>query len=218
MEDYAAQRTAMINSQIRTDHVTDKALLDALAKTPREAFAPENRQAFVYADCETQIDEGRALMRPCSFARLVEALDIKPTDLVLDIACGLGYSTAIFSHLAEMVIALEDDATRVERASHILANLGLDNNAVIEGKLENSLPEHGPFDAIFVNGAVERVPEAWLELLSQEHGRLAVIVHQKTYGEARLYIRSGHHTSYRTLFETRSQMLPGFEKKPGFVF
>lgn len=215
--DANAARVAMINGQVRTNDVADKAVQDALSAVPREVFAPRGKRSLAYADLDLPVGEGRWLLRPRDFAKLLAALDVKPTDLVLDVACARGYSTAVLAKLAETVIGLEDDFSRVERASESLTEMGVDNAAVIQGELAAGAPDQGPFDVIFVNGAVQTAPEAWSAQLN-DGGRLGVIVREGGVGRACLYQRSGDVVGRRVLFESGAPLLPGFEKPASFAF
>ncbi len=217
MIDADAARTAMIKGQVRTNDVTDKRLQDALAAVPRERFAPKSKRSLAYAELELMVADGRWLPRPRDFAKLVEALAVKPGDVVLDVACGRGYSTAVLSHIAETVIGLEDERALVERAGQLLVELGVDNAVVVFGALAQGQADQGPFDVIFVNGAVEEVPDAWLGQLA-DGGRLGVVTREGPVGKARIFTRAGDTVSDRHVFDSTASLLPGFERPPAFQF
>lgn len=212
-----AARTAMIKGQVRTNDVTDKRLQDALAAVPRERFAPKSKRSLAYAEMELTVAEGRWLPRPRDFAKLVEALAVKPGDVVLDVACGRGYSTAVLAQLAETVIGLEDDRALVERAGALLVDLGIDNAVIVFGALAEGVADQGPFDVIFVNGAVEEAPDAWLAQLA-DGGRLGVVTREGPVGKARVFTRAGDTVSDRHVFDSSASLLPGFAKPAAFEF
>ena len=120
MTDFSAARDAMVESQIRTSDVTDLDILAAFRKTSREAFVPTARKALSYADCHVETDEGRIMLSPRDLSKMIQAADIEPQDVVLDLACGRGYSTAILAQLADTVVALETDEAAVARATRIV--------------------------------------------------------------------------------------------------
>ncbi len=217
MMDAKAARLAMVNGQVRTNDVTDTALQDALAAVPREVYVPKSRWAIAYADVDVPLQEGRWMLRPRDFAKLVAALDVRDSDVVLDVACGRGYSTAVLARLAETVIGLEDDADAVARASETLSQQGVDNAAVVQGALAEGAQAHGPFDVIFVNGAVEETPDAWLAQLA-EGGRLGVVVRDGPVGKARIFTRAGDVASDRVVFDAGTPTLPGFTRPTAFQF
>jgi protein-L-isoaspartate(D-aspartate) O-methyltransferase len=98
--DLQAARAAMIDSQVRTSDVTDRRLIAAMAGVSREVFAPAGKAILAYAEVSVETGPGRWMMTARDFAKLANALVIKDTDRVLDIASGAGYSSAVFSKLA----------------------------------------------------------------------------------------------------------------------
>ncbi|MGD2132542.1 MAG: protein-L-isoaspartate O-methyltransferase [Maricaulaceae bacterium] len=216
MIDYAVARKAMIDGQVRINDVTDGALLDAMSATPRELFAPKAKRTLAYGDLDLAVGEGRWLMRPRDFAKLVEALEIEPTDVVLDIACARGYSSAVLSRLAETVVGLETDQATIIKANEALSAADAANVAVVLGDLKAGLPDQGPFDVIFVNGAVSKPPQTWLDQLS-DGGRLGVVVAGEAIGRATVFTRAGGAVGSRVVFDCATPLLPGFERPAAFT-
>ncbi len=217
MSDFTQARLAMVNSQVRPSDVTDVRLQDAMAAVARERFVPKAQIGRAYADAQITLPGGRAMLSPRDFAKLAQAAAIRPGDVVLDIACGLGYSTAVLARLAETVVGLESDAALAAKAIDRLAAAGADNAVIVEGPLEQGMPGQGPFNVIFVNGAVAETPQAWLDQLA-EGGRLVVFVRSGEVGRATVFTRSARTTGERAVFDAAPPFLPGFEPKPGFVF
>lgn len=213
----AVTRETMIDSQVRPNDVTDRRIHAALQNTPREVFLPKSRHSLAYAEYEHETSEGRFMWRARDFAKLVEEAKIQPEDEVLDIASGSGYSAAILSHLAAAVVGVESDEALAEAASARLDKLNIDNADVVVGEIAAGLPSQGPFDVVFVNGAVEVVPDAWKDQL-KDGGRLAVIVRDGKSSHACIYTRSGEVFASRNVFDAAPPMLPGFESKKEFVF
>ena len=216
MFEYDIARDQMVESQIRTSDVTDLGVLKAFRSVPREAFVPKSKKALAYADSHVELADGRFMLRPRDFAKLVQAADIAPSDVVLDIACGRGYSTAIIAALAETVIGLEVTDEQVERASEILVAQDVMNAAVIKGDLKSGAAEHGPFDVIFVNGAITDIPETWTRQLN-EGGRLVTVVDQGAVGHACVFTKAGDTLGERLEFDAQVPLLPQFEKQAEFA-
>ncbi len=217
MFDYAQSRHHMVESQIRTNDVTNLPLLKAFRTVPREKFIPKTQMALSYSDAHIPIGDNRWVMRPRDLAKLIQAAEINPTDVVLDIACGRGYSTAILAHLAETVVGLEDSEDRVQLATKTLEATNIDNAAIVKGDLKAGASEHGPYNAIFINGSVTEASKPWLDQLAN-HGRLVCVVQKGRVGHGIVFTRSGDAIGRRIVFDSSIPNLAGFEAKSEFVF
>tara|TARA_R110002110_G_scaffold59726_3_gene168704 strand:+ start:1955 stop:2617 length:663 start_codon:yes stop_codon:yes gene_type:complete len=220
MTDFAAARLNMVESQVRINSVTDGRVIDAISAVPRERFVPISRQGLAYMDEDIRISDTpspRFLMEPRVFARLVQLAAVGPDDLVLDIGCGSGYSTAVLSRLAGTVVALECDEDLAARAGATLSDLGVDNAVIVAGPLTEGYVKQAPYDVIFVNGMIASVPDI-LQRQLRDDGRLVAVEGNGVSGRARIYMRSGDTFSGRDAFDANIQFLPGFEPTASFVF
>lgn len=203
----------MIDSQVRVNDVTDRRLISAMASVAREAFVPAGRRAVAYAELPIETVAGRWLMPARDFSKLVNALQIREGERILDIAPGTGYSSAVLARLGSVVALEEGDAAKA--LGEGLTAAGVTGVDIVSGSLKVGAPGKGPFDAIFVNGAVEVVPQAWLDQLA-EGGRLAVAVAEGGVRRARIYTRAGGKSAWLTPFDSAPPALPGFEKAAEF--
>jgi protein-L-isoaspartate(D-aspartate) O-methyltransferase len=215
MTDFATARSRMVDSQIRPSDVTDLRLLWALQTVDRERFVPEKARDLAYADYDMPIARGRCLLKPRVFAKLVQQADIKPSDRLLDVGCGLGYSAAVLAELAGEVTALEQEPELAAAATKALAANG--KIRVVAGPLAEGYSAGAPYDVIVVEGATELQPDALLSQLS-DGGRLVSILGGGPAGKAMLYKRSGEDLGERPLFDAGVRVLPGFAKPPAFAF
>lgn len=217
--DYAIARHNMVESQIRTNRVTDQLVMQAMEAIPREMFVPKALRGIAYSDEDIDLGSGRWLMEPMVFARLLQAALIDSNDVILDVGCATGYSTAVLSRLASTVVAVESDSDLAAQATETLSQLGIDNAAVIDGGLSEGCPQQGPYDVIFLGGAVEEVPQALLDQLA-EGGRLVTVVRAPSdpFGEAMIFRRTDGYVGNRPLFDANIPPLPGFAKAPTFTF
>ncbi len=217
MSEYKRRRTMMVDTQVRPSDVTSFPIIDAMLTIPREAFVPNSLKSAAYAEEHLDVGAGRYMLDPRTFAKMLEAIDVGPSDLVLDIACGYGYSSAVIAHMAEAVVALEDDASRVSDAESSLAEVGTDNVAVVDGELSLGAPKHGPYDAIFINGAVEEVPDEVITQL-KTGGRIVAIFREGRLGTVRLGLKTDSGLNWRDVFNANAPLLDGFSAVRAFVF
>jgi protein-L-isoaspartate(D-aspartate) O-methyltransferase len=218
MADFNKARQNMVDCQLRTNKITDPAVIDAFETMPREAFIDDNHKSVAYSDENLAIGAGRCLMEPMVLARLVQELAISSNDIVLDIGCGTGYSSAILSRLSATVVALESDASLATRATKILAELAADNAVVVDGPLIEGYPKQGPYDVICIEGAVREIPKALTDQLA-DGGRLAAVIDDGVGpGRAVLMLKRGSIVSKRPIFDANIPPLPEFERSAGFVF
>ena len=218
MADFKQARQNMVDCQLRTNKITDPAVIEAFETVPREVFVEDRLKSVAYSDEDLPVAGGRCMMEPMVLARLVQELAISANDVVLDIGCGTGYSAAILSHLAATVVALESDAALAQRATAALAEIAADNAVVVDGPLVEGYPGQGPYNVICIEGAVADVPKALTDQLA-EGGRLAAVIDGGSGpGHAVLMLKTGGVLSKRVLFDANILPLPEFERPAGFVF
>ena len=217
--DPATQRKHMVDSQVRPNDVTDFALQAALADLPREVFVPADKRALAYVEQDVPIFEDRWLLKARDFSKLIDAANIQKDDLVLDVACGYGYSTAVLAKLASVVVAVEEEEAVVQSASEKLSALNIDNAVVMGKPLQEGCENQGPYDVIVVAGGVEANLEGLLKQLKSDVGRLVTIVTAGRVGTATLFTRSGDVHGVRKLFEAHpAGVIPAFRRASGFEF
>jgi len=215
--DYSALRLKMVDGQIRTTDVTSHPVLNAFLSVRREDFVAERRKAVAYIDNDVEIAPGRYLMAPSPLAKMLQLAEIRPTDHVLDLGAGTGYTAALLGHLAASVVALEADADIAATAKANIEATGLSNVTVVTGDLAAGYAAKAPYDVIIVGGAVEELPEALFAQL-KEGGKLVAVVGRGLSSGARIYVREGGTQSERFAFNASVRLLPGFAKTPEFQF
>jgi len=208
-------RFNMIEAQIRTSNVTDPRILAAIGAVAREKFVPSAAKALAYADVPVTVAQGRYLLDPRSFAKLLNLAQVTATDRVLDVGCATGYSAAVLARLAAEVVALEQDADLVRIASELLATV-VGKVEVVQGGLIEGVKRQAPFDVIFVNGAIEQVPETLLGQLA-EGGRLVAVI-KDGQSRAWLFLKQHGQVGRRPDFDADVPLLAGFKKAMGFIF
>lgn len=218
MVDYATVRMNMVESQLRTNKVTDQRVLEGFETVARERFVPEHLKSLAYIDEDLRIKDDRYMMEPMVLARLMNAAEIEPSDVVLVVGAGTGYALAILGRIAATVVGLESDKELAKEAEAALRDLAVDNAVVIQGDMTKGNAKQGPYDVILVNGAVGEVPKTLTDQLA-DGGRLLTVVREGNGpGKATLMERWGKAVGRRTLFDANTPVLPGFERQVGFVF
>ncbi|MEJ6394198.1 protein-L-isoaspartate O-methyltransferase [Gymnodinialimonas sp. 2305UL16-5] len=217
MPDFTQRRITMVDTQVRPSDVTKLTILDAMLSVPRETYVPDAARDLAYMDNPIALGGDRYLLDPRAIAKMLDAIEPTPQDLVLEIGAGGGYTTALLAYLAEAVVALESDEDLARDAETALSDHGVDNAAVIQGDLVSGSAKHGPFDAVAIFGGVEDVPAEIIDQL-KENGRIAAIFMDGPLGEARLGIKSGGQVSWRMIFNATATVLPGFANVPSFEF
>ncbi len=216
MSDFATRRRMMVDTQIRPSDVTRFPIIEAMLTVPREEFMPDTLREAAYADGNIELAPGRVLLEPRTLARMLQVLALGRDDLVLDLGCGLGYSSAVAARMAQAVVAVEEDAAMAAEAPAILSAIGADNVIVHHGPLVQGAPEHGPYDAIMIQGGVETLPDALADQL-KEGGRIACLFVEGALGTVRVGHKHRGVLSWRFGFNAGAPVLPGFEKPRVFA-
>lgn len=216
MTDFQQRRTMMVDTQVRPNDVTKYPVIAAMLDVPREDFVPDARRDVAYIGENVDLGHGRVVLEPRTLAKMVDALDVQPTDLVLDIGCGLGYSAAVLGRMAQAVVAVEQDAEMAAAATQRLASTGADNVVAVQGKLAEGHAAQAPYDAILIGGAIEELPDAIAAQLA-EGGRIIALFAEGNLGIVRRGTKLDGRIDWRFAFNAAAPLLPGFAKHRGFT-
>jgi protein-L-isoaspartate(D-aspartate) O-methyltransferase len=189
MADFAAARLNMVESQVRTNDVTDVRIQDAMRDLPRESFTPAGKAYLAYADLEVEYAPGRWLLKPRDVGKLLQALRPMPGERALAIAAP--YAAAVLERLGLSVARLDGEDLKQ--------------------------PPAGEFDLIVCEGAVGRAPQAWLGALAIG-GRLGVVERDGPVGKACVYIKADDGNGRREVFDSFPPVLKGLALEHGFAF
>ncbi len=216
--DFEAARKHMVDSQVRPNDVTDLRIQRAFETIPRELFLPAELRPLAYVDREVVYANGKSLPTARDFSKLLAALAIRPSDLVLDAGCGAGYSTAVLAALCDMVVAVEMDETLAKFAEETLYGVGAVNTAVVQGDPASGAAQQGPFDVIVIAHAIEVEPAALLSQL-KDGGRLGAFFRDGGVAKGSVWRRSGSAFAKVDMFDASARtVLHGFTRPKSFVF
>lgn len=165
-ERWANERARMVERQIATRGIADSAVLDAMRAVPRHRFVPEEYRKEAYQDYPLPIGEDQTISQPFIVAFMTEALELSPTDTVLEIGTGSGYQAAVLAEIAAHVYTIEIVEPLAVRAESTLAALGYTNVSVKAGDGYRGWPEHAPFNAIMVTAAPDHIPQPLVDQLA----------------------------------------------------
>lgn len=217
MTDQSSRRTTMVDTQVRPSDVTKFPIIEALLAVRKETYVPAAFQDAAYAETAVSLGDNRSILEPRAFAKLLDAVNVQPDELVLDIGAGLGYSSAVLGQLAQTVCAVEVDEAMAQEAETNLAQEGVVNVFVSQGDLSEGAKQHAPYDVIIIEGGVDNLPVALTEQLA-EGGRIAGIFSEAGVGRVKVGTKIDDHVTWRNAFEAEAPILPGFETVDTFTF
>ncbi len=215
--DYKAARHHMVVSQLRTNHIKDEATLEAFTKIEREDFLPTHLKDMAYIDEDLPISEGRVLMEPLIAAHYIQSAAFEDDDEVLIVAAGTGYETAIVCEFTNSVIAIEENITLRKKAEEILSEKSLNSVAFLASSNKGGAAEQAPFDVILILGAVEVLPQHFIEQL-REGGRIIYIERQNEIGQLKKIIKTKKGITEVYIRDAQTFLLPGFIVEKEFSF
>jgi protein-L-isoaspartate(D-aspartate) O-methyltransferase len=175
LDAFAAERRAMIGTQIRKRGVSSPRVLEAMAAVPRHEFVPEKFRLDAYADKPLPIGEGQTISQPYMVAAMTEALELTGAERVLEIGTGSGYQAAVLSLLAREVISVEAHTSLAVDAQARLTALGYTNVHVHNGDGSAGFAEAAPYDAILVTAGAPSIPQVFESQL-REGARVVIPV------------------------------------------
>src|ERR1700733_13252996 len=215
---FAEPRNNLVDSQIPPNRVFDPRLLSALRTIPRERFVPANALALAYANHDVPLGNGRFLMEPMVFARLLQAAVLRENEQVLVVGAGTGYGAAVLAACGCRVIALEEDPDLLAVAGAMLPREAPGVN-LVSGPLASGWASHGPYDLVLIEGAVPEIPPALTAQTRQDAGRILGALHAPgRVTQAVMAEATSFGLSFSTLFDCATPALPSLRKAPAFSF
>ncbi len=200
--DLSPQRKQMVAEQLRSRGISDRRVLAAMSKVPREQFVPEKSRSESYADRPLPIGNGQTISQPYMVALMTEQLRLQPQDRVLEIGTGSGYQTAVLAELAANVYSVEIVEPLAKQAKATLRRLGYRNVQVKVGDGYQGWAEYAPYDAIVVTCAPDHVPQPLTQQL-KEGGRMTIPVGPRLAQELYLLMKRNGRMQQAAIVDVR---------------
>lgn len=218
MLDFETARVAMVDCQVRPSDVTRYNIIEAMLNVPRENFVPGSAREVAYSEADIPVGNGnRVILSPRSMGKMLDAAAIGADDNVLYVGSAHGYGVALISRIAAVVVGVEPDETLAETSRSRLADLEVGNAIIEVGTLVEGASAHAPYDVIFVEGAVEEMPQSLIDQLAED-GRIIAIVVEQGRSQARVGVKSLTSITWRRAFDATAPILDGFNSKKSFDF
>ncbi len=214
-QEFDQLRRAMVSNQLRTNKVTDAAVLAAIGAVPREPFVSEGQGALAYRDTIVPMGEGRGLNPPIATGRLLDAAAPQAGEHVLVVGSGTGYVAALLAKMGCVVTALEESKDLIARAKTAVA--GVVGVTLAEGPLTAGWAAAAPYALVYIDGGVEQLPGAIIDQLV-EGGRLVGAVIEDGVSRLVLGRRAGGSFAYDAFADIETAPLPGFAREQAFTF
>lgn len=215
---YEEARFNMVEQQVRPWDVLDPQVLDVMASVPRENFVPEQYKNLAYSDCGVPIGNQQEMMKPVLVGRMLQALNIKDDEVVLEVGTGTGYLTACLAKLGSYVYSVDINEDFMPQAQRNLSSLAIDNVTLQTGDASKGWAERPSYDVIVITGSMPEVPETYKQSL-EVGGRLFVVVGDAPAMRAMLITRvTDDIWSEETFIETELPALTNSSKAPVFEF
>ena len=188
--DFEKLRREMVEQQIKSRGIKDDRVLNAFREVPREEFVEEKYKSSAYNDGALPIGAGQTISQPYIVALMIDSLNLKSDEKVLEIGTGSGYAAAVLSRMVEEVYTIETIESLAQKAIRRFDRLEYNNIEVKIGDGTLGWAENAPYDGIVVSAAAPHVPDALIKQLS-ENGRIVIPVGEKGGVQRLKVIRKG---------------------------
>ena len=215
MNHFEKLRKTMVDTQVRPSGVSCTEVIDALASVPRELFVPEYLKNLSYIEENIVFESGRFMVQPRILGKLLENLLIQKDESVLVVGSGCGYMASVVGKLAELVVGVESDKVLIESSEQSVIEAGIDNVIIVESELSLGATQHGLYDVIIFEGAIDLVPDIILSQL-KEYGRIAAFFSERNLTEARVGVKVNGILSCRSCFSCDIPVMKEFRKSKTF--
>ena len=173
--DFQKARDMMVDNQLRPNKIKDHAILDLFKNTKKEDFLSEEIKGLSYSDLDINLDNNRGYIKNLHIAQLIHSADIKANDKVLHLGGLTGYVSVILSSLCKKLIVIENQEHLVNKIKNNIKKLNINNLKIINTFFQDGFIEESPYDIIFIDNPIDKVPNSLKDQLSFQQGRIIMI-------------------------------------------
>lgn len=211
-------RINMVDQQIKTWEVIGQNILSLLKKTNRENFLPANYHDLSFADISIQIGNNQTTMPPKLEARIIQILNLKGDESILEVGTGCGYLTSLLAHFAKSVKSIDIFPDFIEKAKTNISKLELNNVELECVDIYSILNKQETYDVVILTGSIPEMDKRFLDILNK-NGKIFAVIGEKPIMEACIITKENSSKySCNSIFETSVPSLIGAEKKEKFNF
>ena len=214
--DFTGARKNMVKNQVMPCDVTNKRLLQAMLDIPKENFVPPSSRSQAYNEASISTLFEREVIESRFLGKMINAFNPKPNEFILDIGSVLGYSTAILAKMSQAVAMLERKEL-LEGREALFTKMGLDNVIVSSSSLEKGLPEHAPYEGIFIQLAIDFFPDTLVEQL-RLGGKVLAVFNKEGIKQCYLGIKTKDGLSWAYQFDANVAYLAELRFAETFEF
>ena len=207
----------MINGQIRPINGISKEIIEAFSYVNRSNFVPDDLILKSYTEKNLKLSSDRYLLRPNLIGEIINHVSPKNNETILVLPASTGYSSAVISNLAETVIAIEEEDNLISIAEKGMDISDINNVVILKKKINENCLDQGPFNVIIIEGAIDYLPNQFLNQL-ENHGRLFALITKEQEANAMLYTKNENSINSRFLFSCDAPKLNFFKNKNSFSF
>jgi protein-L-isoaspartate(D-aspartate) O-methyltransferase len=216
---YESRRHRMISGQLQAQDSFSEEILDSFRKIPRELFVPESLKEVAYVEGALAISSKRRLMAPLMLARILKNVPLQKNHTIMIVGGGTGYSAALLSPFVETIFLVESEEALMSEAQKNLEALYVENVVLSLTALGEGLSQQAPFDFIFIEGGVSKVPDIFFHQLHPEKGMLvACLTSTPLKGDVTLFKRDEYTIHKEKIGDGYLPLLDGFSNMREFDF
>ncbi len=216
-EEFEKAREKMVKTQLVATGVQKYSIIERMGELERENFTPEEFKIIAYSAKEIPLSPSRYMLDPMNLGLILDRVDFDSISKAMILADGTGYVTALLADIIDTVISVDTIKGFSKNITPILETLNIQNVKLIESDIQKGYPIDAPYDLIYINGAVQQIPDELFNQLSP-NGKILTAIKRPFISEAVFQYKIDDTIQTERLFECSVSLLPEFAKKSKFVF